>query len=88
VCADTGWVISTIEEAGKEHTLADCQSDVVGSDVDADLDETDGQVGRCWVKGIQVLDAARQGFDRTEVTVTGSMMHGTATLAVLLIIDV
>jgi hypothetical protein len=86
--ADTGRIVARIEESCQDDTFADSERNVSRGDMGTGRRQADrnGVVERS--DGIQVVCTIGQCFHGAERTIEGSVVHGAASLAILLVVQI
>jgi hypothetical protein len=80
--------VASIEKAAQNDTLTDRQSDIGGSNVGSKGHVADGEVGLLGGDCEEVVNPSGKGLDGAERLVERGMVHGTAALTILLVINV
>jgi hypothetical protein len=88
VSTDMGDTVARIEEARKDDAFADGQGDLCGQDVGAGGNKADWKGVIVGCGAVEVISASGQRFDGTEGAWARRMIHGAATLAIFLVIDI
>ncbi len=88
VGADTGWAVPRVEQTGVYHTLSDGACDVRSGDMAGVWHIADWEASVKGRNSMERVDPVGQCFDRAKVVWRCSVVHCTASLAVLLIVNV